>query len=68
MSQELEMTIEKVSEYMTEAARLHIRLGGHATVDVVKIALIWRFDCSDYQAKRITEEALRLMDAMPKKG
>lgn len=67
MSRELELTIEKVSEYMTAAARLHIALGKHATVDCVKIALIWRFGCTDYQARRVTEEALRLMDAMPKK-
>jgi hypothetical protein len=58
--------LEKGTQYMTEAARLHLNLGDHATENVVTTALGWRFGLSEWDGRKVYQQSLRMLDAIGK--
>ena len=52
------------TEYMAEAARLHLRLKDNATEEAVVQALVWRFGLDKWDAEHVYKQSLVMLDAI----
>lgn len=68
MSTGLIERLNKLSELMCEAVKMHIMLGDTSRVETLATALEWRYGIGHYEAKEIVGQALALIDLMPGDG
>jgi len=61
-----EKNLAEASECLSEAARLIVLIAKHYNEDVVAAALQWRFGIGSWESTKITRDAKKLLDAMPK--
>ena len=61
---DLQNKLKECIEVVSEAAKLHIKMGKHSTKEAVMAALVWRYKISEYESSTAYDAALKLLDAV----